>query len=972
MAAIGARGARYVALVGRADELRHIDEVLAAARSGSAGAVVIVGELGIGKSRLLGELCERATVSGFDVLTGRGTELEREIPFGLFVEALNEKFGALDSPIIADLGADQMAELAAVLPSVSRQHRQSASGLETERFKFHRAVRATLSCLVPHKPIVLALDDVHWADPASVELIGHLLRRSIPGMVLVLAYRPRAVEHLLREASAQAAREGLLRVLDLAPLTVAEAAEALGEPVDSPVVRGLHSESGGNPFYLEQLARMSRKSQASPLPAESVNNRHSTGISTALRMTITQELTGLAGDALGVLRAGAVAGDPFDVDLVAAIAESDQARVLRCLDKLVGVDLVRPTTTPGQFRFRHPVVRRVVYDEAMPGWRFDAHKQAARALGRRGAPIGTRAHHVELSASPGDAEAAATLAEAGRAVAPRAPAAAAGWFEAALRLLPETGADEQRLLLVVSLAGALAYSGRLRDSRTTLEQALQILPVDALGERTRIIGMIARADHGLGRAEDARHLLVAALRETTEGSADAVPLELALAENYLMRRQWAEGIDVAMRARGHAEALGDSGLLVAVNALLALLTNHEGDKARSKYFAGLVADHIDASDVVMTPELLEPLANLADAEVGIDQLREASRHAERGLTISRATGHGHVVARFMVSAAAAKMFLGNLREARPAAESAVEMALLLDNDQLRTTADATRCYIETWTGELSTAIRAGRAAVHAAARTPGAHYAWLARGSYGQALIEAGEFDRGRREILLIGGPDLSEMPPTARSFFEPALVKAELAAGRIDAAEAIARRMKDFTFGLRSREAQAHYADAQIYLARGDFPAAVAAARQAHEAFHAAEMAVLAARAQLMTGRALARTDQNTAAIHELEMAYGILRDAGAARLADEAAHELRTLGKHVRRRPEANEPDSPSTLTGRERDIADRVVQGYTNREIAAQLFISPKTVEKHLARVFAKLGTSSRSGVAAAMNGHPADSE
>ncbi|WP_280187568.1 hypothetical protein, partial [Nocardia gipuzkoensis] len=370
-----------------------------------------------------------------------------------------------------------------------------------------------------------------------------------------------------------------LRELELAPLSLVEAAEALGERPDSPVVRVLHSESGGNPFYLEQLARSARRHRQIVTPGDGSGSEHGTGVSLALRMTITQELAGLASETLKVLQAGAVAGDPFDVDLVTAIAESDQNRVLKSLDELVVIDLVRPPATPGQFRSRHPIARRVVYDVAMPGWRFSAHRKAAELLGRRGASIGARAYHIEHSACVGDAEAVGLLTEAGRVVAPRAPAAAAGWFEAALRLLPESGVAEQRLALLVSRAGALAYCGRLRDSRSALKQALKLLPPDALGERLPVIGMIARADHGLGQAEEARHLLVAALAETPEGSADAVPLELALAENCLMRRQWAEAVEVASRAREQADALGDTGLVIASSALLALMTNHLGNRA---------------------------------------------------------------------------------------------------------------------------------------------------------------------------------------------------------------------------------------------------------------------------------------------------------------------------------------------------------------------------------------------------------
>ncbi|MEU7634131.1 AAA family ATPase, partial [Nocardia sp. NPDC049220] len=229
MVAVGARGRRGATLVGRASELQRVDQTLADARSGSAGSVVMLGEPGIGKTLLLTELCKRATAAGFEVLAGRGSELEREVPFGVVVDALDESFAALDSQGVAELGPDRMAELAAVLPSLSGRDSHAVGRLEVERFEFYRAVRTALDQLALRKPIVLALDDVHWADPASAELIAHMLRRSVPRMVLALAYRPRQAPRLVMDAVAQAAREGVLCELRLAPLSLVEAAEALGE-----------------------------------------------------------------------------------------------------------------------------------------------------------------------------------------------------------------------------------------------------------------------------------------------------------------------------------------------------------------------------------------------------------------------------------------------------------------------------------------------------------------------------------------------------------------------------------------------------------------------------------------------------------------------------------------------------------------------------------------------------------------------
>ena len=126
------------------------------------------------------------------------------------------------------------------------------------------------------------------------------------------------------------------------------------------------------------------------------------------------------------------------------------------LDELLALDLIRPTDVPRRFRFRHPLVRRAVYEAAPGGWRLGAHERSAEALAERGAPASARAHHVELAARQGDRGAVGVLREAGEAAAQRAPASAARWFAAALRLLPGTAPAEERVELLLARSGALA------------------------------------------------------------------------------------------------------------------------------------------------------------------------------------------------------------------------------------------------------------------------------------------------------------------------------------------------------------------------------------------------------------------------------------------------------------------------------------------------------------------------------------
>ncbi|MDE1675380.1 helix-turn-helix transcriptional regulator [Nocardia gipuzkoensis] len=955
-------------LVGRSLELLRVEELLASARAGSVGAVAVLGEPGIGKTRLLGELCQRAVTAGFDVLTGRGSEFEQEVPFGLVVEALDKRFRMLEPELVVGLGQDRLAELAAVLPSLSGSSRQLASRLEVERFEFHRAVRATFERLVRRRPLLLALDDVQWADPASAELLSYVLRHMVPGMVLALAYRRRQAPRILVEAIEQATRESFLYKLELAPLTLPEAADLLGQRPESPIIRTLHAESGGNPFYLEQLARTVRQDRAAPAPGAASRNEHD--IPGALSATIAQELAVLPIDSLRMLQAAAAAGDPFEVDLAAAIGDIDEAGALNCVDELVTEDLVRPTDVPGWFRFRHPIVRRVVYDGTLPGWRLVAHKRAAQALTQRGASLAVRAHHVERSATVGDEDAVAVLTEAGQSVVARAPAAAAGWFDAALRLIPGASGSERRLSLAIAQAGALASAGLLQDSRMALERALEMLPADSVGDRVRIIGMIAAAEHGMGRAEEAHHWIVTALGQAAEGSTDAVILRRELGENYLMRGEWERAFETAAHARAQAESLGDPDLLLAATASLTWYTSFRsdivhGDTARAQNLLDLTAAGLDARGVDLTPTLLEALADLVYAENAADRFRAANGHAERGLHVSRATGNGHTFVRFTLGEGAAKLMLGQLNAARRASEAAVETSLLLDNDQLLCTAEGLRCWIETQRGDLSAAVAAGQTAVRAADRRPDSLFTWLAHTCYGEALIEAGAIERGRYEILSAGGHELSGVPPSTRPFWHQALVTAELSAGRIDAAEELVQYMEEATAtGLRSRDAHALCARARLYAAKGKLEAAAEFAQQSAERFDAVEMRVWASRARLTAGSALARFGASTSAERELRLAHAIFSDAGAARLRDEAAKELRILGKRVQRKPTTDDQIDPLALTERERSIAGRVMQGYTNREIAAELFISPKTVEKHLARIFTKLGISTRAGVAEAM--------
>jgi predicted ATPase len=185
-------------LVGRTAELGSLDRALAELERGESAALELVGDPGIGKTRLLAELGARADAHGQLVLSGSASELERELPFGVFVDALDEYVQGLDPRRLDSLDDDALVELAHVLPSLPARGEGNGAPRPDERYRTHRAVRHLLERLAVPKPLVLQLDDLHWADSGSIELLGSLLRRPPRTAVLIaLALRSRQVPERL-------------------------------------------------------------------------------------------------------------------------------------------------------------------------------------------------------------------------------------------------------------------------------------------------------------------------------------------------------------------------------------------------------------------------------------------------------------------------------------------------------------------------------------------------------------------------------------------------------------------------------------------------------------------------------------------------------------------------------------------------------------------------------------------------------
>lgn len=949
-------------------------------RMGGSSAVGIVGEAGIGKTSLLAELQRRSDGSGSGVVRGVGSELEPDVPFGLFVAALDDVLGELDPVTLKRLGQDRLVELSAVFPSLGSEGERLAGALEVERYRSHYAVRSLLQMLARERPLVLVLDDIHWADTASAELIAHLLRQPVAGMLLALALRPRA-PRLLTRAIDRAVREQRLRKVELGPLSREEASQLLSGMVLPPALDDLYLQSGGNPFLLEQMARSSARHQAL-LPGGTQPTESDAVVPAAVVAMTVQELDGLSEPAQLLAKAAAVVGDPFDLSLAAEVADVDEAACLPAVDELVAADLVRPAGAFGRLSFRHPVIRRALYDVSGYGWRVGAHRRAGLAVARRGAPLGVQAHHVALSAPPvGDRDAMELLLRASRTVGPRAPAAAAQWLQAAERLLPTDAAGEERLHLQLDLGARLATIGRFHEARSVLLEALEQLPTADTQGMCRLSLQLSRIVQQLGNREESLLLLTKALGSCSPDSQETALLTLELAKNHAMVRAWDDAAHAAHDAAALAQTLADPELIAASASACAIFDFFKlgavdgrgdakiGDDVQQRV-AEMAATLDDVSDEAMTPLLLESLDLLVRAEVATEQWVASERHSRRGVRVCRSTGQGARYLDFMAMLAATLMYQGRLAEAREVADVVAEALELVDGDQLLIQNESLRCRVAWLQGQTEVALDIGRRAVHAAERAPEAFVAGLAPICYGEALVEAGRHEEGRAAILSAGGPGLSDVAPIVRCYWYRVLTHCALELGRVDEAQAMAaraRRLADL-LALPMRIGDACQAEAAVLLAQGDAGSAIERASDSVDAYERSGLPIDAARSQVLAGRVLVQLGDRAGAVARLEAAHATFERCGAVRLADNAARELRRLGKRIARKAGGSErgADRELGLSPREREVADLVAKGHTTRQMADQLYVSPKTIETHLAHIYRKLGVSSRAAMIVALNG------
>jgi DNA-binding CsgD family transcriptional regulator len=782
------------------------------------------------------------------------------------------------------------------------------------------------------EPGVMVLDDLHLLADDDAAALGRLLAGAGERRALcLLAYRPRQLAPALAAVLARAASTGALEVCTLGPLTQDGVHALLGGPVADEV----HRRGGGNPRYLKVFAgdELTRADAAT---------------------AVLGELAELDPGALRMVHAAAVLAEPVHPELLAAVADLDVDTALALLDTLTRRDLMRPAEAPPQVALRHPAVAEVVYERLEPGRRIALHRRAEAVLAEHGAPIGRRARHVARAAGLDRPDHATTLIAAARQVLYTSPAEAIGYLRAALPLVPDgaSHAHEARVLL----ARARLLTGDAVESRRLLD-VLRAAP----GDMASLVAS-SRVERRDGRYLEAAAIARAGLVALADSdSATAAALHTELADHaydvldYATSRRHAD--TAAELARRHGDRAGEAHAL----AQAALAYVYTGDQATALARCAGAADLVDAAADTALLTNLDAVFQLGMTEGVLGRLTDAQRHLARGAELSLRTGQTLVRPEILTCLTNVYLRSGDL----PAALATLGEARSLgrpSNPPTEAVGAMVEAHIRFWRDEPGDLLEAlARAAQAAAIASGGAPMTWTVGVlvSHAELALRTGA---PKRAIWLMldaaGGPDLPRLTAWRRPRWCDTLAEAASADGDAPAAAHWATLAATAVAELPStgRAASAHLARGWAYAATGDTAAAIDQALAAADEFAAIGERIELGRTLVAAagwGTELGRADEVAGWLDRV----AVLADAcGSRRL-------MRAVADGRERLAEAP-PTGPHTLTPREQEIARLVSGGLTSREIARTLFLSVRTVDGHLGRIYRKLDVANRAGLIRSM--------
>jgi DNA-binding CsgD family transcriptional regulator len=906
---------RFGMLQGRDPERSRITKLLDEGRASRGGALVLHGQPGVGKSALL--LDARARAEDMQILTTQGIESESPLAFAALQRLLQPVMGTI-----------------AGLPAVQAGALRAAFGLDAgqvgDRFLVFLGALGVLSSAADQGPVLCLIDDAHWLDDTSAAALQFAARRlGQERIAMLFAARDGDVRRFDHSGLPDLALAGLD---DRAAHTLLAARTT--EEVAASVTSRLIELTGGNPLALAELPSALSSGQLAgtePLPAN-------LPITEGLQNAFLDRYRRLGADARAMLLVAAADGSTrMGVVQEATARLGCDARSV-VLDEAEGSGLLK--IVAGRVEFRHPLVRSAIYQASTSSARHRVHRALAEALASPD-DLERRAWHLAEAATGPDAEVAAALDQAAERAQHRGGyEAASSAFERAAALTDSDDPRARRLLAAATAAwlggqpgraGALAEEGGRRTTEPVVRADLDRLRgraefhVGSVPTAVRVWTQAARDVAGVDRT---RALELAVLASAASGFAAATqrtdldPAELSA--------------DLDLRAPRRERCL--SGLLIGFHHLL-----HGSPRLAT---APLRAA-FEAADSGSDPDLANAIG-IAAFQLGEDEpfrqtftslLGHARHHGAYGLVLFA-----------LPRLALADWCAGRLGDAVSHASEARQLAAASGQPSLSAMPLAELALyaavqgdsrFEEYLAELDQVLARHQVGVL------GALVADARRWALGEHDHVAGRYADALHHLEQLTTPPLIHLAGYAR-------VDAAVRADRPELARSWVAELDAYASAVEAPPALAlvAYGTALLADADADEHFRMALAHHAHSG-----RPLEAARTRLAFGEFLRRRRQRVSARDHLREALKTFEDVGATPWAERARQELRASGETARRR----DPSAAVELTPQERQIARFVASGLSNRDVAAQLFLSPRTVDFHLRNVFAKAGVSSRGELA-----------
>jgi DNA-binding CsgD family transcriptional regulator/tetratricopeptide (TPR) repeat protein len=986
-------------LVGRDAEVARLRAALERAAGGQPAIVVVAGEAGVGKTRLVAELLGDAGQPAAVALTGGCLDVgEGVLAYSPMVEALRPLAGVMDSGELERVLGGARAELARLVPELGPQAggEQAAPLAPTRLFELLLGV---LHRLAERGPVLLVVEDVHWADQSTRDLLGFLVRNLRAGVALVLTYRSDELHrrHPLRPFLAELDRSGRAERLELGRLGRRELADLLAGILDEPVAPALVGEilarSEGNPFFAEELLAAHLEGTKLPL---------------ALRDLVLARVEALSEATQRVLEVAAVAGTRVDHQLLAAVVGQDTEQLVWLLREAVTRHVLAVAEASGAYVFRHALVQEAIYDDLLPVQRGPLHAAYAGALERRieqrGDVSGTRsaaavergqlAYHWYAAHDLG--QALLSSVQAGQAAeSASALAEALGHYERALELwdqVPEAAArsplDRGTLL---HRAAEVAHLAGYYDRAVALAR-LALDRVDAVAEPLRAGALLERLARYHWTAGDSPQAMVA-----IERAVATIPTEPPSEE--LARALAAQG-QLLMLLAHHADALARCEEAVAVarqvdaravegHALTTLGTSLGILGHMEEAIAKLEQGRHIAKEIGNVDDLGRAHANLATVLDLAGRSADAIEVFLAGADMARQFGAlGRYGPNLLPDAADALLSLGRREEAERLLVQVEDLDLRSPAHWIRPL--TVRGTLRLRTGDLAAAQADFRRILDESPAPLDPQNATPVFAGLAEAAVWDGRLPDARAAVA----DGLEILATSEEPYWITELCRTGLAVEAAVAEQARARHAdteeqtaRELAAGLIDRvraattapnvvptpAVEANLLTAEAEWSRATGPSDPERWANSAQAWEALSYPWPAGYARWRQAEALlAQGAPRPAAGAALAKARTLAGGLGARLLTA----EIDSLGRRARIElalpPGGGEPDGPAQepttvtdqlgLTPREREVLALVADGRTNRQIAEALFISDKTASVHVSNILAKLGVANRGEAAA----------